>query len=135
MIPLATRETEDSAPWISPISTARLVPTAWLAAPNAMPCAISFLMRKILIRTGPSMLPQMPVSITAMTVIDSMPPRLSETAIAIGVVTLLGSSEEVSASSRAKSLHMSQTDSIDTADAARLPAITAARCFLISCLC
>ena len=69
---------------------ALLVPTAWLALPKAMPDAISFLILNALMRTGPIMLPVIPVIITERTVSDSIPPRFCDTAIAIGVVMLFG---------------------------------------------
>ena len=83
------------APSISPISIALEVPSAWLAVPIATPAATGFFTRNSLIRAGASIAPTIPVTTTAATVTDTMPPCCSEIPIAIGVVTDLGRREAV----------------------------------------
>lgn len=110
------------APMSSPISRAFDVPTTWLAVPIATPSATLFLTRKSFIMKGASILPATPVRRRDVTVSDLMPPRLSEIAMAIGVVTLFGSRDEISGSLIPNSFERNIIDIID----AMLPAIVPA---------
>lgn len=82
------------APSVSPISTALLVPTAWLAGfRSPLQRLPDFYPERILISkgaSGPKFGPN-PVMITAATVTGTIPPCCLEISIAIGVVTDLGS--------------------------------------------
>ena len=86
--------------------------------------------RNSLIRMGARIFPSIPVTITAATVMGTMPPWLSATAVAIGVVTDLGSRDIRMARSRPKSLHRTSTLPIEATAPARQPASTGAQyCF------
>ncbi len=98
-------DTPDMAPSSSPISSAFVVPTAWLHVPMATPFAMRLFTRKILVISGAKMAPKMPVMMTAATVIDVMPPSSCDTAMAIGVVTDFGMNETAMSSPSPKSLH------------------------------
>ena len=74
----------------SPYSIALVVPTACDAAPKDQPRAIGDVMLNSLKIGGAIKIPNTPVNTTITTVKFLIPPRLSEIAIAIGVVTDLG---------------------------------------------
>ena len=61
------------------------------------------------ISSGAVTLPKIPVKITAATAMETMPPWLSATAAAMGVVTDLGSSDTIISRFRPNSLHSSRT--------------------------
>ena len=117
------------APSVSPISTALLVPTAWLAVPIATPAATGFFTRNALISKGANMEPKIPVMITAATVTGTIPPCCLEISIAIGVVTDLGSIEAVSFSSSLKARHNPYTLSIEVSEPAAQPRSTGNKFF------
>ena len=93
------------APSSSPISSAFVVPTAWLHVPMATPLAMPSRTRNRRAMSGAVMAPRMPVTMTAATVMDVTPPSCSDTAMAMGVVTDLGMNDSASASSSPSSLH------------------------------
>ena len=82
-----------------------VVPMACEQVPMATPWAMGSVTRKRRMSRGAAIAPRIPVRITAATVTGTMPPSVSETAMAIGVVTDLGSMVATSASSRPKALH------------------------------
>lgn len=65
------------APWSSPISMALVVPSAWLHAPVASPCATGSVTRNHLANRGANTAPTTPASTTAAAAMPAAPPRLS----------------------------------------------------------
>ncbi len=110
------------APISSPSSNAFDVPTTWLAVPIATPCATLLFTRNSFIMNGASIFPATPVKSRAVTVIDLIPPSVCEIAIAIGVVTLLGMSDEVSTLSAVMNLARRSIVRMDAALPAIVPA-------------
>ena len=72
-----------------------------MATPLAMPSRT----RNRRAMSGAVMAPRMPVTMTAATVMDVMPPSCCDTAMAMGVVTDFGMNDSASASSSPSSLH------------------------------
>ena len=110
------------APMSSPSSSAFDVPTTWLAVPMATPCAILFLTLNSLIMNGARMFPITPVNSSAVTVMDLIPPSDCDIAMAIGVVTLFGMSDE----RRVSSMPMADESRMIVIIEAMLPAIVPA---------
>ena len=81
----------------------------------------------IFIMRGARMFPATPVKRRAVTVIERIPPSVSDIATAIGVVTLLGMSDDVSVSSIPRALHMRNIVTRDAMLPAMVPAAIDAR--------
>ena len=111
MIPIASPL---SAPSIAPICMAVAVPTPCDEAPNAIPFAIGLLIPSQFIIGGAMILPITPATTTTTAVRAGIPPLLSESAMAIGVVTDLGASDAIRVWSAPKSLPISRIDAIPT---------------------
>ena len=135
IIPVKVRETEDTAPWISPSSTALLVPMACEHAPIATPWVIGSVILNSFIRIGDRIFPVTPVTITANTVIDWIPFKDELTAIAIGVVILLGIKENVKVSDRVNSLHSAITQIIDVREPTKVATVIVIKFFFINSRC
>ena len=90
MIPVRISASVDMVPWVSFVSIAFEVPTAWADVPSASPIAISSSSLNVLTRMGDIAAPIIPVRITMHTVIIGIPLRLIEMSWAIAVVTDLG---------------------------------------------
>lgn len=84
----------DIAPSVSPISIALLVPIACEEFPIPKPTAKGDFILNILQTAGATIAPVMPDATTDRTVIDFIPPILSEISIAIAVVTDFGSKDK-----------------------------------------
>ncbi len=74
--------------------------------------------------SGAVIAPSMPVKITAATVTGTMPPSVSDTAIAMGVVTDLGSMVAASSSDSPNALHSRVALTIDATEPTRHPTTT-----------
>ena len=127
MIPENDRAMLLIAPMSSPSSRAFDVPTTWLAVPIATPWATRLLTANIFIMRGARMFPATPVKRRAVTVIERIPPSVSDIATAIGVVTLLGMSDDVSVSSIPRALHMRSIVTREAMLPAKVPAAIDAR--------
>ena len=125
----------DIAPISSPSSSAVTVPSAWEELPIAIPEATGSSSFRSFMRTGASMLPNKPESIRAHTVIPGIPPRDSDMASAIGVVTDFGTSEAVSLSSRPRIFDSTNMEITDTAAPTVVPKRIAMKFFFTSALC
>ena len=93
-----------SAPSFSPISRALAVPTAWEDVPIPTPTAIGLTPRSSFITHGAINAPPIPVRITMMTVSEPVPPSISLSDNAIGVVMDLGNNEIRNSSGNSRSL-------------------------------
>ena len=122
--------TPDMAPSSSPISSAFVVPTAWLHVPMATPFAMRLFTRKIFDISGAKMAPRMPVIITAATVMDVMPPSSCDTAMAMGVVTDFGMNDTAISSPRPSSSHSVYALIIETHEPTRQPQKMGMKCCL-----
>ena len=105
-IPMAM---ELMAPWISPISRALDVPSAWLQAPVARPWATASVIPNHLENSGTHKAPVRPAIITQAAAMPATPPWLSAMLIAMGVVQLLGMMEAVTAASTPSTRHNVKT--------------------------
>lgn len=76
------------------------------------------------------MAPKIPVTITAATVMETMPPCCWEISIAIGVVTLFGIREAVSSSLSPNNLHNPNTLMMEVREPTSVPAAIGRRFFL-----
>ena len=97
---------------------------AWLHAPMPNPTATGSFTRNSFTRKGAVRLPRIPVTITAATVMETMPPWPSDTAVAMGVVTDLGSREAVMAASRPNRRLITRMLPTDTTTPVRHPTST-----------
>ena len=92
-IPLITKAKELKAPCLFPTSIAFPVPIAWALHPMAKPCACGLVILQSLSKLKPASAPNKPTAITTAADKDANPPISLATAIAIGLVTDLGTKE------------------------------------------
>lgn len=89
-IPVKIRARLAMVPWMSLVSIALDVPTAWADVPRARPIEISLSSLNTFTRIGDRADPKIPVTITTQIVIIGMPPMFADTSCAIAVVTDFG---------------------------------------------
>ena len=95
----------------------------------ATPRATRLRTRNTRVMSGANMAPRTPVTITAATVMEVMPPSCWETAMAMGVVTDLGTNESAMSSPKPSSLHNPYALTMETMEPTKQPAKIGAKCF------
>ena len=91
--PFRISPSEEYAPYVSPFSMARDVPTACEAVPMLIPCEKGFRTCHTSSILKPKTAPKRPTHTTMAAVSDGMPPDVLHTSMAMGVVTDLGASD------------------------------------------